>query len=214
MSGWASLAAIGLAAFALLVALRVARPVWTLVAAFLMLGAAGYARQQHADLPGSPVAADALKLPVQPDYRDMRDALYGRFNAEAAYFAISDSQLAAGDATFAGQVIEGGLKALPKDIALWSEYGNIIALHDEGAVSPAALAAFDRAMTLAPQHPGPPYFLGYAYVRAGEFAKARLAWARALALTPMNASYRGEIAEELAALDQMLAQPQPQAPAQ
>ena len=90
---------------------------------------------------------------------------------------------------------------------MWSELGNIIALHDQGLVSPAALFAFQRAMTLSPRHPGPPFFLGYAYLRSGEFAKARPYWARALALSPASAEYRDGIAARLALLDRLLADP-------
>src|SRR3546814_11342997 len=59
--------------------------------------------------------------------------------------------------------------------------------------------------SLAPKHPGPPFFLGLAYVRAGEFAEARPFWARALDLTPGDASYRPEIAVRLMLLDRFLA---------
>lgn len=207
MMGWAMLALIAATAAALLAVLRVPRPLWALAGAFLMIGAAGYAWQGQPDLAAQPVAADAAKLPVEPTYREMRDALYGRFGAESFYFGVSDSQLAAGDPTFAAGVLTSGLRAFPNDVALWSELGNVIALHDGRAVSPAAAFAFERAMTLSPRHPGPPYFYGYALVRSGEFAKARPYWARALALTAPNASFRPAIAARLAVLDGALADP-------
>jgi Flp pilus assembly protein TadD len=49
-------------------------------------------------------------------------------------------------------------------------------------------------------------FLGLAYIRAGEFAKARPLWKHALDLTPGNASYRDEIARRLTMLDMLLAE--------
>lgn len=205
--GWAMLALIAATVAALLAVLRVPRALWTMVGAALLLGAAGYARQGRPGLAAHPAAADAVKLPVPPGYKELRDDLYGRFGAESAYFAISDLQLADGDATFAAGVIAGGLRAISDDVALWSELGNIIALHDRGLVSPAALFAFQRAMTISPRHPGPPFFLGYAYLRSGEFAKARPYWARALALSPASAEYRGAIAARLALLDRLLADP-------
>lgn len=205
MMGWAMLALIAATAAALLVVLRVPRALWTLAGAFLMLGAAGYAYQGQPDLAASPVTADAVKYPVEPTYRQMRDALYGRFNADSLYFAISDARLAAGDATFAARVLSGRLRSQPDDVALWSELGNVIAIHDGGIVSPAAAFAFERAMTIAPRHPGPAYFLGYAYVRAGEYAKARPYWARAVALSPPTAGYRAGIAARLVLLDACIA---------
>jgi cytochrome c-type biogenesis protein CcmH/NrfG len=90
-------------------------------------------------------------------------------------------------------------------MALWTGLGTVLATHDGGRMSPAALFAFSRAMRLAPEHPAPFFFAGLAYVRAGEFAKARPYWARALAVTPAGVSYHGAIAERLALLDRFLA---------
>ena len=72
-------------------------------------------------------------------------------------------------------------------------------------MSPAARLAFERAMRLAPEHPAPPYYAGLAYVGAGEFAKARPLWARAVALSPAGAGYRRDLALRLALLDRYLA---------
>jgi tetratricopeptide (TPR) repeat protein len=204
--GWFTLAAIGFAAAALLVALRVPRLLWSLVASFLMLGAAGYAYQGQPALAAQPVVADAVKYPVDPAYKEMRDAMFGRFGGESIYFGISDSQLNGGDTRAAASVLIGAVQYAPKNAALWTELGNALALNDHGAVSPSALFAFNQAMRLSPQHPGPPFFLGFAYLREGQPIVARQYWARALALTPPQAEYHGAIADRLAALDSYLAQ--------
>jgi len=59
-------------------------------------------------------------------------------------------------------------------------------------------------MRLSPRHPAPPFFLGLAYVRTGNFAAARPYWARALALTPKTVSYHDDIAIRLALLDRLI----------
>ena len=59
---------------------------------------------------------------------------------------------------------------------------------------------------LAPEHPAPPYFRGLAYAETGDFVKARRYWARALALSPREAGYRRDIAEQLATLDAVRAE--------
>ena len=177
--GWVMLALIAATTAALLVVLRVPRLLWSLVASFLMLGAAGYAYQQEAALPGQPTASESVKLPVDPTYKAMRGALFGRFGGESMYFGISDVALAGGKTEFAARVITGGVDYAPKNVALWTELGNVIALHDNNLVSPASLFAYSQAMRLAPDHPGPPFFLGWAYVRAGQLAAARPYWARA-----------------------------------
>lgn len=202
--GWVMLVLLGVTTAALLMVLRVPRLLWPLVGAMLMLGAAGYAWQGAPGLPGQPVSAEAVKLPVEPAYKDMRDALFGRFNGESLYFGISDRMLGDGDARAAAAVITGGIRYAPQNAALWSELGNVLALHDH-AVSPASLFAFQQAMRLSPTHPGPPFFLGWTYIRSGQLAEARPYWARALALTPKGAFYRPAIADRLAALDSFLA---------
>lgn len=204
--GWAMLALIALTTAALLVVLRLPRMLWSLTGAALMLGAAGYAWQGQPDLPAQPVAADAVKLPPSDAYKNLRDTFFGRFGGESMYFGISDVALSSGDTDFAARALTGGVDYAPNNAAMWNELGNVIALHDRGVVSPASLLAYRRAMQLAPQNPGPPLFLGLAYIRAGEYAKARPLWLHALALTPKNASYRDQITRRLALLDMLLAE--------
>ena len=207
--GWMMLGLIAVTTAALLVVLRVPRLLWSLVGSMLMLGAAGYAWQGHPLLPGHPVAAQSVKLPVDPAYKAMRDTLFGRFGGESMYFGISDAALAGGNVEVAARIVTGGVDYAPKNPALWTELGNVIALHDHNLVSPASLFAYQQAMRVAPDHPGPPFFLGWAYVRAGQLVAARPYWAKALRLTPANAEYRGQIADRLARLDAYFAQARP-----
>lgn len=207
--GWVMLALIAATTAALLVVLRVPRLLWSLVTSVLMLGAAGYAWQGQPFLAGQPTASESVKLPVEPTYKAMRDALFGRFGGESMYFAISDVALASGKTELAARIMTGGVDYAPKNPAMWAELGNVFALHDHKLVSPASLFAYQQAMRVAPDHPGPPFFLGLAYVRAGELATARPYWARALRLTPPDASYRFEIAKRLTLLDAFLAQAKP-----
>ena len=204
MSGWVLLALLGVAAAGLLAVLRVPRLLWSLVGAFLMIGAAGYAWQGRPDLPATPASVDAVKLPPDPLYVEIRDAMFGRFGGESVYFGISDRQLEDGDTQTASEVLIGATRYAPKDVAFWTELGNALALDDHGIVSPPALFAFCEAMRVAPDHPGPPFFLGWAYARAGEPERTRVLWARAIALTPPGAEYRSRIVELLTRLDAML----------
>ena len=204
--GWIMLALIGLTTAALLAVLRLPRMLWPLAGAALMLGAAGYAWQGQPDLAAQPVAADAVKLPQSEAYKKLRDTFFGRFGGESMYFGISDVALANGDPDFAARALTGGVDYAPQNAAMWSELGNVIALHDRGVVSPAALLASRRAMGRAPHQPGPPLFLGLAYRRAGDCARARPLWKHALDLTPKDASYRDEIVRRLSLLDMLLAE--------
>ena len=204
--GWIALALIGAAAGGVLWLVGLPRGLWSFVGAALMLGATGYALQADPALPGHPVKANAEPIAVDPGLIELRDDMLGRYRADTAYLVAGDAMLRNGNPAYAANVILGGIAKYPDSLALWTGLGMTLATHDGGQVSPPARFAFQRAMQLAPRHPAPPFFLGLAYVRAGDLAAARPYWARALALTPPGIGFRGEIAERLAVLDQFLAE--------
>lgn len=205
MTGYIALAAIGAVAFGAMVALRLPRACWSLTGAALFLGAAGYAWQGRPGLPAHPVSANATPITFAPEEVALRERLLGRFTADNAYIIASDAMLRDGDTRAATEVILGGIRAIPRSMALWTQLGTDLALHDGDQLSPAALAAFRQAMRLAPRHPGPSYYLGLAYIRAGDIAAARTQWARAVALCAPGSDYRAIIAEQLARLDALVA---------
>ncbi|MGU3390937.1 tetratricopeptide repeat protein [Sphingomonas sp. M1A8_2b] len=205
LMGWVWLGVIGAGAFALLAVLKVNRVLWTMVAAALMLGAAGYAWQGQPGLAGHSVSTGLAPTPDDGAMLELRDQMLERYTGAAAYLVAADAMTRIGDRRAAVQVLLGGIRVAPKSLVLWTGLANALTAHDANQVSPPALFAFQQAMRLAPRHPAPPFFLGLAYVRAGEFATARPYWAKALALTPAGISYRGEIAARLALLDRLLA---------
>lgn len=203
--GWVWLAAIGVGVFALLAVLKVDRLLWTMVASALMLGAAGYAFQGQPGFVGHPVTTGLAPAPDDGAMLELRDQMLERYTGAAAYLVAADAMTRIGERRAAVQVLLGGIQIAPQSVVLWTGLANALAAHDANQVSPPALFAFQQAMRLAPKHPAPPFFLGLAYVRAGEFATARPYWAKALALTPANISYRGEIVTRLELLDRLLA---------
>ncbi|WP_242146493.1 tetratricopeptide repeat protein [Sphingomonas sp. BAUL-RG-20F-R05-02] len=207
--GWIVLGLIGVAAAAALWLLGVARPLWSFIGAGLMLGATGYALQGRPDVPAHPVAAFARPIELDQGLIELRGDMLGRFSGEAAYLTLADGMTRAGNPKAAVQVMLGGVAYARTNFVLWTWLGMAYAQHDGGMVSPAARLAFTRAMQLAPTQPGPPFFLGVALIQSGDFAAARPYWARALALTPPNVSYRAAIAVRLAILDKYLAAAKP-----
>jgi len=203
--GYLWLAVIAVAVCALLAAMKVDRLLWSMVASALMLGAAGYAWQGQPALAGHPATTGLAPTPDDSAMLDLRDQMLERYTGAAAYLVAADAMTRIGDRRAAVQVLLGGIRIAPKSLVLWTGLANALSAHDANQVLPPALFAFQQAMRLAPKHPAPPFFLGLAYVRAGDFAKARPYWARALALTPADISYRGEIATRLALLDRFLA---------
>jgi cytochrome c-type biogenesis protein CcmH len=203
--GWIALAAIGVAAFALLWLLGLPRMLWSFAGAALLLGAAGYALQARPDLKGQPVEAAKKAQADEPMLRELRGAMFGRFGYIDGYFFAADALTRGGDPDKAARLMLGGVRSSPQDAALWTWLGVSLVETDGRTVSPAAGVAFRRAVALAPKHPGPAFFYGLAYVRAGQFAAALPWWKRALALTPPDASYRKDIATRVALLEQFLA---------
>lgn len=205
--GFAWLLALAFAAAALLWRLGVARPLWSAAGAALMLGAAGYALQGRPFQPGSPRVANSRPGDVDPGLVELRDQMFGaRYTTDGAFLIASDAMLRAGDPGAAAGWTTAGIRAAPDSAVLWTELGGVIAAHDGGQVSPASLFAFRHAQRLAPDSPGPPFFLGLAYVEAGRFAEARAPWHRALALCPPRAPYRQAIVGRLALLETYLRQ--------
>ena len=166
MTGWVAFALIAVTTAALLALLRLPRSLWPLGGAALLLGAAGYAWQGDPALPASAPAA-AAPQPLSDAYIKARNELFGQFGGESMYFGVSDAALRVGDTDTAARILTGGVDYKPDNAAMWSELGTVIALHDR-TVSPAAAIVFRRAIALAPDHPGPPFFFALAYIRAGQ----------------------------------------------
>lgn len=203
--GFVALFVLGGGAFAALVLLRVDRALWSLVGAALCLGGAGYAWQGSPLLAASPARGELAPEPIAPEMIALRDSLLGRFTQDTAYLIAADAMTRVGDRRAAAQVALGGVAKLPRSFITWTWLGVTLAAEAGDNLSPPALLAFRQAARLAPEHPAPPFYLGLAYVKAGQFAAARAAWARALALCPAGASYRAPIAARLALLDRLLA---------
>lgn len=204
--GWVMLALIALATAGALIALRVDRLMWSMVAGALMLGAAGYAWQGRPTLPASPAQPSALLTPDDPALLDLRERMLGRFTADAAYLTAADAMMRAGQPQTAVQALLGGLNRYPRSVMLWTALGTALAAHDGNRPSPPALFAFRQAIRVAPDHPAPHFFLGLAYARANDFPAARAEWAKAVALSPPGASYRPEIAVRVMLIDRLLAE--------
>ncbi|WP_010217467.1 tetratricopeptide repeat protein [Sphingomonas sp. PAMC 26621] len=205
MSGWMMMVLLGGVAAASLWLGGVARSLWTMVGAALMLGAAGYAAQEHAGLGGHPMRPDRNPVAVYPQVTELRDQMLGRFSGDGAYLIASDALMRSGSRDSGTRIVMMGANAYPRSLTLWTGLGTALAQHDGGVVSPAAKLAFAQATRLAPEHPAPPFFEGLAYVQSGDFRNGRRYWARALALSPPNAPYRAGIALRLATLDAMMA---------
>ena len=201
--GYLTLALLGGAAFAALVALRVGRPLWSLIGAALFLGAAGYAWQGRPLLASADASSRVDASPIEPEMIALRASLLGSYTQDAAYLIASDAMARSGDARAASEVMLGAVRKLPNSFIAWTWLGTTLA-GESRQVQPPALLAFRRAAQLAPEHPAPPFYAGLAYVRAGDLPTARAYWRRAFALSPAGATYRDEIGIRLRLLERLL----------
>ena len=201
--GWIALALLIVAALAALLRLGVPRELASFAGGALMLGAAGYALQGRPGQPAVAAKPASAAVAVDPNLSILRGTMFGRFGASESYFAAGDALARSGNPRSATALYLGAINAQPGDAALWTGLGGAYADQD-GSVSPPARFAFERAMKLAPTDAGPPFFLGLALVRAGEFREARTWWRRAYRLAPPTRSYRRDIAERLTLLETFL----------
>lgn len=203
--GFVALAIAGIGAFAAMVLLKLPRALWSLAGAALFLGAAGYAWQGRPMLPAAPATPRVDPSPVEPEMIALRDSMLGRYTADTAYIVAADAMTRTGNTRAAAQVMLGGVAKLPRSFITWTWLGVTLAADAGNQVPPPALLAFRQAARIAPEHPAPPFYLGMAYVRAGQFREARALWRHALALSPATSSYHREIGVRVALLEQMLA---------
>jgi len=184
---WAILFALMVASLALLWLLRVRGSMLTLAAAALLFGAAGYALQGSPGLPGAPrTAADE---PPSLSLASARHAFFGTFTPAERWLILADSYARSGDTMEAAQIVQSALRAHPEDPELWTGFANALVDHGK-MLTPAARLAFDRAIALSPDSPGPRFFLGLALMRSGDRAGALGQWEAILAKAPANASWR------------------------
>jgi cytochrome c-type biogenesis protein CcmH len=205
MMGWMMLIAAALLAAVLLVLLRFPRAMWTIPATAVTLGAAGYAWQGSPALEGSIVAEKKQGREVDPGLIAMREAMFGRFNLEDAYFKQADAMVRIGKDDMAARAMLGAIAKVGDDAALWTWLGVTLSDSERGLVSPASRYAFDHAIAIAPKHPGPPYFLGLMLARNQQYAETRKLWAKAVELSPENAGFRTVLVDQLGRLDAFLA---------
>lgn len=197
MNGLLILAALIAATLALLWLLKLRGPMFTFAAAFLMLGASGYALQGRPGLAGAADPATS-RLPPVP-LTKARKALMGQFSAADTWITISEGYASRGETEDAVGVMNSAIRARPGDYEMWVGLGNALADHAR-TLTPAARFAFERAAALAPGHPAPMFFLGLAEARSGQPQLAAARWRAILASAPANASWRPLVQDALTAL--------------
>jgi cytochrome c-type biogenesis protein CcmH len=188
---------------------------WEAIGAALLLGIAGYGLQGKPGLAGAPKAptetvtgGDAQALVAE------RKSLDGGAPTPGSNWVVTaDAFARQGQYADAAGILLGAVDKNPRDGDAWLALANALVGHADGTLSPAAFYAFRNAARIAPDHPGPPFFLGLAMAQSGRFEEARGLWTDLLARTPADAPWRATLQERLGLLDSLMAR-QAQAQAQ
>lgn len=192
----------GLLAFVL----KMPRAGWELSGAALLVGIAGYALQGSPAQPGAPKAPVENKRAADEALVKQRQQMGDQFAQGQSWLILADGLARQGQYGAAAEVLRKGTQQFPKDADLWVSLGNALVGHSDGLITPAAQFAFQKAASIAPDHPGPPFFMGLALAQSGRLADARAMWAELLRRSPDDAPYRGDLVERIQRIDSIIAQ--------
>jgi tetratricopeptide (TPR) repeat protein len=170
-----------------------------LIVAALFVGVAGYAWQGQPWLSGTggTSAEEESKPHEDSAFAIQRSALMDRFGRSAQILDAADAMHRAGLDGYSVALIRGGLAYNPNDPDLLVGMGNALILYAHGMITPAAEYAFNRASEIAPDRPAAPYFLGLAYVEAGQLDRTEAIWSEFLKRGPKTAPWRSGFEQRL-----------------
>lgn len=173
------------------------------VAVALGAGVAGYAVMGSPALKAQPAPPRVENPDLTPEAEKASKQLLENFGDVRAWLTLSDALIRAGRTETAVYSLESALEAIPGNADLWVQLGVALVAHANGEVVPAARLAFDRASRLAPDHPAPSYFLGLAWMQAGETEKALETWRALKARSQPDAPWVPVLDQQIAAAAMM-----------
>ncbi|MEI6643630.1 MAG: tetratricopeptide repeat protein [Novosphingobium sp.] len=186
--------------------LKLPRSGWEITGAALLFGISGYALQGHPGQAGAPQAPVENARLADQTLLKQRQQMGAAFGQGQSWMVLADALTRQGQYGAAADVLRSAIAKSPKDADLWVALGNALVGHTDGVITPAAQFAFQKAANIAPDHPGPPFFMGLALAQTGRLAEARALWAELLTRSPADAPYRADLQERLSRLDSMLAE--------
>lgn len=172
------------------------------LASALLLACAGYAWQGSPGLGGSPRPPPETQDLPETAFARMRQDMLGRFDTADRWLTIAEGFQRRGDTRGGAGVIRSALREHPGNAILWVGYGNALVVHAGGLMTPAAQLAFERAATLAPDHPAPRFFFGLALAQSGRLDEAERIWRDLVATAPADAPWRPQVEQQLQMLEQ------------
>lgn len=205
--GWLIAAMLALLAFvAMVLVLKLPRKAWGICAAALALGLGGYALQGQPSMAGAPKAPKDSALSEEgAESTDVRKSMGDGSLTVDKRLITADAYARHGQYADAVELLNGAVAEQPGNAEAWLAMANALVADAEGNLSPAAVLAYRKAEVAAPDHPGPPFFLGLALAQSGRLEEGRALWAELLQRSPPDAPWRAELAARLADLDAFIA---------
>ena len=203
---WLPIIALALLAFlAAAFVLRIKRGSWTILGAVLLFGLAGYAMQGMPGMPASP----GRDMPEAQEFDGelligARREFFDTAQFPSRWVVTGDSYFRRGEYADAAAFYRNAVEENERDTQAWLGLGSALVEHAEGNLTPAALLAFERAGRLEDGRASARYFLGLAWLRAGQVPRTRELWAEALAMSDADSSWREPVALQLAQLERMM----------
>ena len=202
---WLPVIALAAVAFAAaVVLLRVGRKGWSLLGATLLFGLTGYALQGSPDQPSAPGKAEVEQAASGELLVEARREFFDTSQFPARWVVTGDSYLRRGSYAEAANFYRNAIEEDPADREAWLALGIALVEHAEGNLTPAALTAFQRAQMLDEKNGGARYFLGLAWLRAGQAERTRELWREAVIEAPEDAPWRESLALRAMRLEQMM----------
>lgn len=159
----------------------------------LCIAVGGYMLTGSPGMPAAPAPRAPLDAGFTPEAEQASPLLMERFGDARDWLTASEAMIRAGRTETAVYILDQATERLPGNVDLWVQLGIALVAHSGGQVVPAARLAFDRASRLDPIHPAPAYFLGLAYLQAGEPDRALPIWRDLLARSSADAPWRPEL---------------------
>jgi cytochrome c-type biogenesis protein CcmH len=179
-----------------MVALAAAGAGVTALALYILLGSPGLPDEPYRARVKAWRSGDAASLNPQQMAAVLRSLAQERPHDPQVNDYLGRAEMAAGDDFAAARAFAHAAALAPHDANLEAEEGEALVADRDGTVSPAAVAAFRRALALDPGNAPARFYLGRAQMAAGDVAGGLAIW-RSLAATlaPDDPRRRGLMAE-------------------